>query len=91
MFPKTAPVQQIQRQYRTIFNDAMKHKLPVYILNKNNPEVVIIEVHQFEEMQSKIEKYELALAQEAIVIYKKEKAAGKLKKLTSIADLLNEN
>lgn len=84
-------MQQIQRQYRTIFDDVMKNKEPVFILNKNKAEVVIISVIEFEEMQKKVEQYELAVAREAIRQYKKAKADNKLIKLNSLADLIDEN
>jgi len=91
MFPKTASVQQIQRQYRTIFDQVMKTKEPLIVLNNNKPEVVIIEIGQFQELQLKAEKYEMEIVKQVIAGYKKEKAAGKLKKLNSIAELIDEN
>ncbi len=90
-FPKTVSVQQIQRQYRTIFDQVMKNKEPLIVLNNNKAEVVIIEIHQFEEIQAKAERYDLEMAKLAVQSYQKEKSAGKLKKLNSLADLADEN
>ena len=88
MFPKTASVQQIQRNYRSILDQAMQTKEPIIILNNNKPEVVIIEVHEFEKMQEKAQKYELEMAKQAIAAYQEEKTNGKLKKLHSLKDLM---
>ena len=90
-FPKTVSVQQIQRRYRTIFDQVMKNKEPLIVLNNNKAEVVIIEIHQFEEIQAKAERYDLEMAKLAVQSYQKEKSAGKLKKLNSLADLADEN
>ncbi len=90
-FPKTVSVQQIQRQYRTIFDQVMKNKEPLIVLNNNKAEVVIIEIHQFEEIQAKAERYDLEMAKLAVQSYQKENSAGKLKKLNSLADLADEN
>lgn len=91
MFPKTVSVQQIQRNYRKIFDEVMTEQEPVIILNNNKPEVVVVEIHQFEVMQQKAEQYELEMARKAIEEFQKEKKRGKLKKLTSLADLGNED
>jgi len=66
----------------------MQTKEPIIILNKNKPEVVIIEVHEFEQMQEKAQKYDLEMAKAAIASYQKEKAGKKLKKLHSLKDLI---
>lgn len=86
--PKTATTQQLQKQYRPLFNHIIEHKQPLVILNKNNPEVVIIDMETFEELLESKKKYEEQRAEKALKIYKKEKKAGKLKKLNSLADLL---
>jgi prevent-host-death family protein len=91
MFPKTASAQQIQRNYRTLFDEVIEKQEPLVVLNNNKPEVVIIDIKQFEDMQKKIEEHELELAKQAILIARKEKKEGKLKKLTSLADLINED
>lgn len=91
MFPKTASAQQIQRNYRTLFNEVIEKQEPLVVLNNNKPEVVIIEIKQFEDMQKKIEEHELELAKRAIATYEKEEREGKLKKLTSLADLIDED
>lgn len=88
MFPKTASVQEIQRNYRKWFDQVIEQKEPLLVLNNSRPEVVIIEVHQYEDMQEKLEKYELELAKQAIAIANSEKKGRKLKKLQSLKDLL---
>ncbi|MCC7196588.1 type II toxin-antitoxin system Phd/YefM family antitoxin [Candidatus Peregrinibacteria bacterium] len=91
MFPKTASMQQIQKNYRKLFDEVIESQEPLVVLNNNKPEVVIIDIHQFEEIQAKAEKYELELAMKAIMTYKKEKKDGKLKVLKSIKDLIDED
>jgi prevent-host-death family protein len=88
MFPKTASAQQIQRNYRSIFDEVMKDKKPFIILNNNKPEVVIIDVGQFKIMQDKAEQFELEMAKKAIEIGHKEQKDKKLKKLRSLSDLI---
>lgn len=91
MFPKTASMQQIQKNYRKLFDEVIESQEPLVVLNNNKAEVVIIDIHQFEEIQAKAEKYELEMAMKAIMIYKKEKKEGKLKTLKSLKDLINED
>lgn len=88
MFPKTASSQDIQRNYRKLFDAVMSEKEPLVILNKNKAEVVIVDIKQFENMQKKIEAYELAMAKQAIQIAQREKRQKKLRKLRSLSDLL---
>lgn len=90
MFPRTASVQDIQRKYRTLFDVVITTKKPLIVLNNNKAEVVIVEVHQFEEMQEKAEQYDLEMAKKAIAIYATEKKKGKLKKLKSLANLTHD-
>lgn len=87
MFPKTATAHEVQRRYRQIFDEVMQTKEPIVVLNNNKPEVVIIDIHQFEIQQKQLEAYELELAMRAIEEAQKEKKQGKLKKLKSLADL----
>lgn len=89
--PKTATTQQIQKQYRTLFNHVIEAQEPLVILNKNKPEVVIIDFKTFEILLENKEKYEQEIAQKALEIYAKEKRTGKLKQLSSLADLSNAN
>jgi|CXWL01.1.fsa_nt_gi prevent-host-death family protein len=89
MFPKTASAHQIQRKYRDIFNEVMRTKEPIVVLNNNIPEVVIVDVHEFDALREKMEAMELELAIHAVEVARKEKKEGKLKKLKSLADLMN--
>ncbi|KKU80486.1 MAG: hypothetical protein UY05_C0006G0020 [Candidatus Peregrinibacteria bacterium GW2011_GWA2_47_7] len=87
MLLNTTSVHQIQRNYRKIFDEVVLEKKPLIVLNNNKPEVVIIEINQFEILQKKADQYELEMAKQAIVVAHKEKKAGKLKKLKSLSDL----
>lgn len=86
--PKTATTSQIQTQYRALFDEIIEKKEPLLILNKNKPEVVIIDVKSYEILLENNEKYEQKAAQQAIDKYGGEKQQGKLQKLGSLADLM---
>ena len=90
MFPRTTSAQHIQRNYRSLFDQVIQEKTPLVVLNKNKPEVVIVEIHQFEELEEKAQKYEEEMAKQAIQTYQKEKNNKTLKKLSSLADLDND-
>lgn len=85
---KTASAQQIQRQYRFLFDQVMTEKEPLVVLNKNKPEVVIIDIGTFEYLKSATEQYEEEQAKKAVSVYQKEKKSGGLKKLNSLADIM---
>ena len=89
--PKTATTQQLQKQYRSLFNEIVERHEPLVIMNRNKPEVVILDIQTFETMKENNEKYEEAEALKAVAGYQKEKREGKLKKLTSLADLIDED
>ncbi len=85
--PKVATSQQLQKEYRSIFDDVIKTHEPVVILNRNHPEVVIVDVKTYQLLRENNEKYELEKAMEAVKNYENEKKSGKLKKLKSLGDL----
>ena len=66
MFPKTATTQDIQRRYRSIFDEVMEQKEPVVVMVNNMPQVVIVEFHQFEELQKEEKKRKMKLAMKVI-------------------------
>ena len=66
----------------------MENKDFVIVLSNNKPQVVICDYKTFENNQKKIREYELELAKQAISTYQKEKNTKKLKKLTSLSDLM---
>jgi len=85
--PKTASSGDIQRNYRSLFNEIMVSGEPLFVLNNNKPEVVIISIKTFEALTQSHNDYEQAMAQKAIANYKHEKQSGTLKELSSLADL----
>lgn len=87
IMPKTASSKDIQKNYRTLFDEVMDGEEPLFVLNNNKPEVVVISVKTFESLSQSREDYEQNMAQKAIENYKLEKKNGKLKKLSSLADL----
>jgi len=88
LLPKTVSSRDIQRNYRKIFNHAKKSKKPVVVLTNNKPDVAIIDLKELDALYAKVRKTELDDAMKAIENYRKEKKAGKLKKLSSLKDLL---
>lgn len=85
--PKVATSQQLQKEYRSIFDDVIKSHEPVVILNRNHPEVVIVDLQTYQLLRENNEKYEQEKAMVAVKNYEKEKKSGKLKKLKSLDDL----
>ena len=65
----------------------MASEEPLFVLNNNKPEVVVISIKTFESLSQSREDYEQNIAQKAVEDYLSEKKAGKLKKLSSLADL----
>jgi len=87
MMPKTASPRDIQRNYRTLFDEVRTSEEPLLILNNNQPDVVVISYEHYESLKRSQEENEQNIAREAIENYKSEKKVGKLKVLSSLADL----
>lgn len=85
--PKIASSKDIQKNYRSLFNEVMDSEEPLFVLNNNKPEVVVISIKTFESLSKSREEYEQNMAQRSIENYELEKKNGKLKKLSSLADL----
>lgn len=88
IMPKIASSRDIQKNYRSLFDEVMNSEEPLFVLNNNKLEVVVISVKTFESLSQSREDYEQNMAQMAIENYKVEKKNKKLKKLSSLADLL---
>ena len=88
IMPKTASSKDIQKNYRALFNEVMDTEEPLFVLNNNKPEVVVISLKTFESLSQSREEYEQNMAQKAIENYELEKKNRKLKKLSSLADLI---
>ena len=87
IMPKTTSATEIQKNYRALFDEVMASEEPLFVLNNNKPEVVVVSVKTFESLSESREEYEQNMAQKAVENYKAEKKAGKLKKLSSLANL----
>ncbi len=87
IMPKIASSKDIQQNYRTLFDEVMDTEEPLFVLNNNKPEVVVISIKTFESLSQSREEYEQNMAQRAIENYELEKKTKKLKKLSSLADL----
>ncbi len=87
LMPKTASPRDIQRNYRTLFDEVRASEEPLLILNNNQPDVVVISYGHYEALKRSQEEHEQDRAQAAIEAYESEKKAGKLQELSSLADL----
>ena len=88
--PKTASVQDVQRNYRKLVDEVKATGNPLFILRNNTPEAVIVDVESWNNITKRSQAEEEREALEAIRIYRKEKKAGKLKVLRgSLADLID--
>lgn len=87
LMPKTASPRDIQRNYRTLFDEVRTSEEPLLVLNNNQPDVVVISYEHYEALKRSQEENEQNMAQAAIEAYESEKKAGKLKELSSLADL----
>lgn len=87
LMPKTASPRDIQRNYRTLFDEVKASEEPLLVLNNNQPDVVVISYAEYTALTCSREEYEQNMARAAIENYESEKEAGKLKELSSLADL----
>jgi prevent-host-death family protein len=87
IMPKTASPGDIQRNYRTLFDEVRASEEPLFILNKNKPDVVVISYKQYEAFTHSQEEREQDMARAAIESYGSEKASAQLKELSSLTDL----
>ncbi len=86
--PQMASVQELQRGYRHLLDLVKKTKEPLYLLRNNKPEVVIIDLDRFSQMNEAIRSAEEADTLEMVRTYKKAKKEGKLIEVDSLADLI---
>ena len=75
--PRFANTRDIQRNYRTLFDQIKKTKKPLIVLRGDQPDVAIIDIKQFEELSA------IASAIRSL----KQIKGGKAKHLSSLADL----
>lgn len=87
IMPKTASPRDIQRNYRTLFDEVRTSEEPLLIINNNRPDVVVISYGHYEALKRSQEENEQNMARTAIENYESEKGAEKLKELSSLADL----
>lgn len=80
MFPKTTTTQAIQRNYRDIFDEVMEEKEPVVVMVHNQPQVVIVDFHQYDALQKR------AMKPKSAAQLRFEKAEQKLAKLLIALD-----
>ena len=76
-FPKTTTVREIQRNYKRVFEEVKKTKEPVVILKNNRPDVAIIDVYTLENLNKRLEEFELEDALRSAKLGMKEYRQGK--------------
>lgn len=76
-FPKTTTAKELQKNYRKIFDEAKKHKQPIFVMRNNKPDVAILDAKKLEEMEAIM----------SVLQSKAEADAGKVKVLKSLKDL----
>ncbi len=88
LIPATYPVRDLQRHYADILAMVKNQKMPALLLNKSKPEAVILDVETYNTLVADQFTYDpeaiLAIDRQA----RAEHAAGKTKKLRSLADLM---
>ena len=89
LLPKTGTAKELQKNYRSFFDEVIDSKEPLVILNNNKAEVVIIDIETYDKMVCKAEELELKISMLAIENYESEKKNKKLKKLNSLSDLIS--
>ncbi len=87
IMPNITTTNEIQRSYRKVFEMAKKNG-PVVVMTNNKPDVVILSPSEYDKLYLTQQQWEMKDTLKAIKAYKKDKAAGKLIKLNSLADLL---
>lgn len=94
-------VTELRRNPSKVFEMAEEKTTPVLVTEFSEPKGVIISLDIYEDILELIdtveekeaveEAAELADALDSVEIYRRERSAGKLRELTSLKDLLNEN
>ncbi len=89
IFPQTASVQEMQRNYRKLLDQVKSSRNPLFILRNNVPEAVIVDVLSWNKIADKLIDQEYREAGRAIQSFKKEQKQKKLKTLKgSLVDLM---
>jgi PHD/YefM family antitoxin component YafN of YafNO toxin-antitoxin module len=86
--PPIAQVTEVQKNYRTLFDQVKRSGLPLFLLRKNKPDVVILEPTFFQEIMYKADLYEEELALNRIKKGQQEHKQGRSKILRTIVDLM---
>ncbi|MEK7161563.1 MAG: type II toxin-antitoxin system Phd/YefM family antitoxin [Patescibacteria group bacterium] len=87
--PTTASVQDIQRNYRKLFDQVKATRSPLFVLRNNVAEAVIIDVLSWNNLAKKVEEMEEKDALESIEIARREFKSGKAKVLKGkLSDLM---
>lgn len=58
-FPKTTTIREIQRDYKKVFEEIKRTKQPIVVLKNNKPDIVLVDVQVLQEMDKKLEEFEI--------------------------------
>ena len=58
-FPKTTTIREIQRNYKKVFEQVKKTKEPVVVLKNNKPDIVLVDIQALQEMNKRLEEFEI--------------------------------
>jgi len=86
-FPKTTTIREIQRNYKQVFEIVKKTKQPIVVLKNNKPDIAIVDVQALEEMNKKLEEFEIEDALRSANQSMKEYREGKTIKAKSLSHL----
>ena len=86
-FPKTTTVREIQRNYKKVFEEVKRTKQPVVVLKKNRPDIAIVDVQAFDELNKRLEEFEIEDALRSAKRGAEEFKQGKTIKARSLAHL----
>lgn len=82
-----ASVSQLQRHYARLLAAAKREGRPLLLLRKNKPTAVLLDDDSFDALAEKARLYEEAQALAAIGGYRREKEAGRLRKMKRVGEL----
>lgn len=82
-----ASVSQLQRNYARLLAAAKKEGRPLLLLRKNKPTAVLLDDDYFDDLMEKARLYEEVQAMAAIGEYRKEKEAGRLRRMRQVGKL----
>lgn len=88
VIPPTYPVRDLQRNYAAIVKKVKSNKQPVVLINKSQPEAVLVDIETYNRLVADDYQYDEDYVLKMDKVAVAEHKAGKTKKLESLKDLL---